>query len=83
MTSGLVAPAANTAALPLPAASVLGAPPLANPFLPTTVPPIGGVPASGLLPVPSLSMPSVESAVPSECLLLKNMFDPSVEVGWF
>ncbi|OAY73674.1 RNA-binding protein 39 [Ananas comosus] len=79
MTSGLVAPAANTAALPLPAASVLGAPPLANPFLPTTVPPIGGVPASGLLPVPSLSMPSVESAVPSECLLLKNMFDPSVE----
>ncbi|KAL8228351.1 hypothetical protein R6Q57_015935 [Mikania cordata] len=39
-----------------------------------------GVPAIASMPVPPIVVPSVESiGVPSECLLLNNMFDPELE----
>ncbi|XP_076937892.1 uncharacterized protein LOC143605786 isoform X2 [Bidens hawaiensis] len=39
-----------------------------------------GVPAIASMPVPPVTVPSIESiGVPSECLLLNNMFDPELE----
>lgn len=63
----------------MPAASVLGAAPATAPVLRPTVPGLGSIPGA-TLPV---STPSFELAPPSECLLLKNMFDPAVEVSIF
>ncbi|XP_073008643.1 uncharacterized protein [Typha latifolia] len=78
IASGVVAPVANTAPLSLPT-SVLGTPPLASPLLQPVLPTVGGLSTLGLLPVPNPSMQSFEVATPTDCLLLKNMFDPSVE----
>lgn len=76
----LAASAVNPSLLPAPTASVLG-PPLVSSILQPSVPSLAGLPASGL-PVASATAPALQTAgVPSECLLLKNMFDPSVEVG--
>ncbi|KAJ3682476.1 hypothetical protein LUZ60_015049 [Juncus effusus] len=78
LTSGIVGSTAST--VPIPGASVLGAPPvLPNPLIPTIPnPAFTGISNPGLLPNPAL--PSFEPVVPpSECLLLKNMFDPSLE----
>lgn len=74
----LAASAVNPSLLPAPTASVLG-PPLVSSILQPSVPSLAGLPASGL-PVASATAPALQTAgVPSECLLLKNMFDPSVE----
>ncbi|RWW07613.1 hypothetical protein GW17_00028998 [Ensete ventricosum] len=76
----LAASAVNSSLLPAPTASVLG-PPLVPSILQPSVPALAGLPASGL-PVASASAPALQTAgVPTECLLLKNMFDPNVEVG--
>lgn len=41
-----------------------------------------GVPAISSMPVPPITVPSIESiGIPSECLLLNNMFDPDLEVS--
>ncbi|MQL83694.1 hypothetical protein Taro_016174 [Colocasia esculenta] len=59
--------------------SVLGAPPgVANPAQPS-VPGLLGLPGSSIQ-VAAAAVPQVDTiGVPSECLLLKNMFDPSLE----
>ncbi|CAN6290643.1 unnamed protein product [Urochloa humidicola] len=59
----------------IPAVSVLGAAPAAAPVLRPTVPGLGLLPGATL----PITTPSIELAPPSECLLLKNMFDPAVE----
>lgn len=52
--------------------------PLAAPLAPIPALGLGG----GGLQVPAVTVPSIDTiGVPSECLLLKNMFDPSAEVG--
>lgn len=44
------------------------------------IPPVAGLPGGGLQ-IPMLTSPSIDTiGVPSECLLLKNMFDPGNEV---
>ncbi|KAL8060168.1 hypothetical protein ABFX02_02G006600 [Erythranthe guttata] len=59
-----------------PAAPVFGAPPV---FGQTSVALLPGLAAAGLA-MPALTASSIDTGVPSECLLLKNMFDPSSEV---
>nr|CAB3501984.1 unnamed protein product [Digitaria exilis] len=59
----------------IPAVSVLGAAPATAPVLRPTVPGLVSIPGATL----PISTPSIELAPPSECLLLKNMFDPAVE----
>ncbi|KAJ4784494.1 hypothetical protein LUZ62_035740 [Rhynchospora pubera] len=85
LTTGIVGSTAATAgSVALPSASVLGAPPVipnplvANPLLQTTIPALAGLAKPGLLPNPTLAAAEAV-APPSECLLLKNMFDPSTE----
>lgn len=74
----------NNPGLPLSTAPILGAAPVASPLVtplvPTPVPGLAGLP--GALQVPAVTVPSIDSiGVPSECLMLKNMFDPKSEVG--
>jgi hypothetical protein len=66
-------------AIPGPAASVLGAP-AATSLLPPTIPAVGSVPGAPMLPV---TIQSTIMSTPTEFLLLKNMFDPAVEVFIF
>lgn len=77
----VVASATVNSALPTPATSVLGMPPVVAPLLQPPAPSILGLHDLSLqIPPPA---PTIDIAgVPSECLLLKNMFDPSIEVGW-
>ncbi|CAL5341326.1 RNA-binding protein 39-like [Camellia sinensis] len=75
---------ANSPGFALPTASILGAtpavPPLISPLVQASVPVLAGLPSSGLS-VPTVTVPSFDTiGVPSECLLLKNMFDPTLEV---
>ncbi|PAN51533.1 hypothetical protein PAHAL_9G600800 [Panicum hallii] len=74
LTGGMGTTGLNTP-VGIPAASVLGAAPAAAPVLRPTVPGLGSIPGA-TLPITS---PSIELAPPSECLLLKNMFDPALE----
>ncbi|KAI3875735.1 hypothetical protein MKX03_023658 [Papaver bracteatum] len=81
-TSSLV-PVVNGASLALPATSVLGGAPAINPlvaaFGQASIPALPGLPGS-TLPVTAVSVPPIDSVgVPSECLILKNMFDPTSE----
>ncbi|ONH92305.1 hypothetical protein PRUPE_8G167800 [Prunus persica] len=65
----------------LPTAPLLGAAPVVSPLVPpiTAVPGIAGLGVGGLQ-IPTAILPSIDTiGVPSECLLLKNMFDPAVE----
>ncbi|KAL9258227.1 RNA-binding protein 39-like protein [Drosera capensis] len=66
--------------LATPTASILGpATSMVAPLMQASTPAVGGWPVSGLS-VPAANIPTVEPiGVPSECLLLKNMFDPNVE----
>ncbi|CAL8177283.1 unnamed protein product [Prunus armeniaca] len=67
----------------LPTAPLLGAAPVVSPLVPpiTAVPGIAGLGVAGLQ-IPTSTLPSIDTiGVPSECLLLKIMFDPAVEVG--
>lgn len=55
-------------------------------MVPSVVAPLTSFPAlAGLgagLQVPTAAVPTIDTiGVPSECLLLKDMFDPKVEVG--
>lgn len=70
LTSGL-----GASAVALPPVSVLGAP-ATGPVLQPTVPGLGLIPGAS---IPVITQ-SIDAAPPSECLLLKNMFDPAVEV---
>ncbi|CAN6299286.1 unnamed protein product [Urochloa humidicola] len=62
-------------AIPGPAASVIGAPAAVS-LLPPAIPAVGSVPGAPMLPV---TTQSVIMPTPTEFLLLKNMFDPTVE----
>ncbi|GAV77236.1 RRM_1 domain-containing protein/RRM_5 domain-containing protein [Cephalotus follicularis] len=69
--------------LTLPTAPILGAapvvPPLVAPLLPGSFPPLNGIPGAGLQ-LPAAPIPIIDTiGIPSECLLLKNMFDPTLE----
>ncbi|KAL6963686.1 hypothetical protein U1Q18_034693 [Sarracenia purpurea var. burkii] len=78
VTGSLANPVVNSPGLALPTAPLLGVapavPPLVSPLVQASVPSLAG------LPVPPVTVPSVDIiGVPSECLLLKNMFDPNLE----
>ncbi|XP_026665841.2 RNA-binding protein 39-like isoform X3 [Phoenix dactylifera] len=79
VAGALAAPAVNSAAPTLPTASVLGVPQMVTPLLQPTVPALAGLPASGLAVASTTTQPVETVGIPSECLLLKNMFDPNVE----
>ncbi|KAG6653535.1 RNA-binding protein 39-like isoform X2 [Carya illinoinensis] len=73
-------PAVNGTGLTLPMAPVLGAAPVVSPG----VAPLPSIPALAGLGVglqgPTVTVPTVDTiGVPSECLLLKDMFDPKIE----
>ncbi|XP_020272881.1 RNA-binding protein 39 isoform X4 [Asparagus officinalis] len=74
----LVNPAVTTPALAVPTASVLGAPPVVSPLIQPTIPALAGLQASAM-PIASITTTVDTIGFPSECLLLKNMFDPAVE----
>lgn len=74
LTGGMGTAGLNTPVV-IPTASVLGAAPAAAPVLPT-VPGLGSIHGTTF----PITTPSIDLAPPSECLLLKNMFDPSLEV---
>ncbi|XAR72683.1 hypothetical protein NMG60_11019407 [Bertholletia excelsa] len=83
VTGSLAGPVANNPGVSLPAVPILGAAtavsPLVNPLAQGSVPALMGLPTAGLS-VPSVTVPSVDIiGVPSECLLLKNMFDLNLE----
>ncbi|KAE8008798.1 hypothetical protein FH972_005274 [Carpinus fangiana] len=72
--------AVNNTGLPLPPAPILGAAPLVPPVVApvTSFPALAGL--GGGLQVPTVAVPTIDTiGVPSECLLLKDMFDPNVE----
>ncbi|KAK7343338.1 hypothetical protein VNO77_11998 [Canavalia gladiata] len=75
--TGLNLPAAgNNPAAALPGAGSVGSP-LVSPL--PSVPAVAGLPGGGLQ-IPTAAIPSIDTiGVPSECLLLKNMFDPKDE----
>lgn len=66
----------------IPAAALLGATPVDSLVSPlSSVPAIAGLPGGGLQ-IPTPAIPSIDTiGVPSECLLLRNMFDPKDEVA--
>ena len=83
IASSLGTPAVNAPALSLATTPILGAAPALNPLLPGLmgqVPVIGGLPGAPI-PVPATPTAVDTIGVPSECLLLKNMFDPQNEVS--
>lgn len=75
---------ANNTGLNLPAAALLGAGPVDSPLVSplASVPSVAGLPGGGLqFPTATAAIPTIDTiGVPSECLLLKNMFDPKEEV---
>jgi RNA-binding protein 39 len=77
--------AVNNTGLTLPPPPILG--PGAAPMVPPVVAPLTFPALAGLgagLQVPTSAVPTIDTiGVPSECLLLKDMFDPKVEVGWW
>ncbi|KAI3845639.1 hypothetical protein MKW92_049582, partial [Papaver armeniacum] len=82
-TTSSFVPVVNGASLALPATSVLGVAPAVNPLVAAlgqpSIPALPGLPGS-TLPVTAVSVPPIDSVgVPSECLILKNMFDPTSE----
>ncbi|XP_021683614.1 uncharacterized protein LOC110667162 isoform X2 [Hevea brasiliensis] len=72
-----------TTGLTVPAAPILGAAPLVSPvvapLMSGSVPGLPGLAGAGVQ-LPATAIPTVDTiGIPSECLLLKNMFDPNVE----
>lgn len=66
----------------IPTAALLGAAPMGSPLVSplSSIPTVAGLPGGGLQ-VPTPTIPTIDTiGVPSECLLLKNMFDPKDEV---
>lgn len=66
----------------IPAGALLGAAPVGSLVSSlSSVPALAGLPGGGFQ-IPILTSPSIETiGVPSECLLLRNMFDPENEVA--
>ncbi|XP_043713639.1 RNA-binding protein 39-like [Telopea speciosissima] len=83
IAGSLGASVVNGSGLTLSTASVLGAArmvaPLVSPLGQPTIPALAGMQGTGL-PVPAVTvLPDDSIGVPSDCLLLKNMFDPMLE----
>jgi RNA-binding protein 23/39 len=74
LTGGIGATGLNTS-MAVPTASVIGAAPAASPFSQPTIPAVGPVSGASVLPVITQSVGML-----TEFLLLKNMFDPTMEV---
>lgn len=76
--SGTASSTGLTAAATIPgAASVIS--PLVAPLVQGSVPAVAGLPGAVILPVVNIPTALDPVGVPSECLLLKNMFDPKTE----
>ncbi|XP_066400436.1 uncharacterized protein [Miscanthus floridulus] len=75
LTGGMGTAGLMSTPVVIPTVSVLGAAPAAAPLLHPTVPGLGSI-SGATLPI---TTPSIDLAPPSECLLLKNMFDPALE----
>lgn len=69
----------GAAGVAVPATSVIGAPVAAS-LLPPTIPAVVPVPGAPVLPV---TTQNAIMSTPTEFLLLKNMFDPALEVFLF
>ncbi|KAL2476948.1 Splicing factor [Forsythia ovata] len=83
IAGSLGTPIVNNPGLSLPTAPVLGAAPVVSSLIASLgqapVPALAGL-AAEFLSVPAAAVPSIDTiGVPSECLLLKNMFDPKLE----
>ncbi|XP_028104747.1 RNA-binding protein 39-like [Camellia sinensis] len=83
VAGSLGTPVVSSPGLALPTAPILGAAPavpsLVSPLVQACVPALAGLPGGGLS-IPPVNVPSVDTiGIPSECLLLKNMFDPKLE----
>ncbi|KAL7237050.1 hypothetical protein ACSBR1_020183 [Camellia fascicularis] len=83
VAGSLGTPVVSSPGLALPTAPILGAAPavpsLVSPLVQASVPALAGLPGGGLS-IPPVNVPSVDTiGIPSECLLLKNMFDPKLE----
>ncbi|RWR92365.1 RNA recognition motif domain-containing protein [Cinnamomum micranthum f. kanehirae] len=81
ISGSLSTPVVNGPAASLPTTSILGVAPAITPLLPGLggqVPTLAGLPGAAVtLPVATTAVDTI--GVPSECLLLKNMFDPQNE----
>ncbi|XP_052192533.1 uncharacterized protein LOC127801421 isoform X2 [Diospyros lotus] len=76
-------PPVNNLGLPPPTPPILGGAPavpsLVSPLVQAPVPALAGLAGAGLS-VPPVTVPSIDMiGIPSQCLLLKNMFDPKSE----
>eukprot|EP00262_Sarcandra_glabra_P007781 TRINITY_DN2073_c0_g1_i1.p1 TRINITY_DN2073_c0_g1~~TRINITY_DN2073_c0_g1_i1.p1 ORF type:complete len:420 (-),score=87.08 TRINITY_DN2073_c0_g1_i1:415-1674(-) len=83
IAGSLGTPVVNGPALTVPAAPLLGVAPVVAPLVPplgqASVPALPGLPGA-VVPAASVAAPRIDTiGVPNECLLLKNMFDPTVE----
>ncbi|GMN38210.1 hypothetical protein TIFTF001_007445 [Ficus carica] len=81
ITGSLGTAAVNSAGLALPTAPILGAAPVVSPLAATVAPnpALAGLGGAGIQ-VPAVTVPSIDTiGAPSECLQLKNMFDPASE----
>ncbi|KAF6135872.1 hypothetical protein GIB67_038944 [Kingdonia uniflora] len=75
IAGSLTTPVINGTGLTLPTAPILGLAPLGQ----ASIPSLAGLPGTGLS-IPAVTIPAIDDiGVPSECLLLKNMFDPNTE----
>ncbi|XP_056160812.1 uncharacterized protein LOC115672899 isoform X2 [Syzygium oleosum] len=82
-SSSVGTPAINSTGAALPTGPILGAAPVVSPLaaslMQPNIPALAGLPGSGLQ-VTATTGPTIDTVgVPSECLLLKNMFDPTLE----
>lgn len=83
ITGSLGTAAVNSAGLALPTAPILGAAPVVSPLAAIVAPnpALAGLGGAGIQ-VPAVTVPSIDTiGAPSECLQLKNMFDPASEVS--
>ncbi|KAI6701022.1 hypothetical protein NL676_015346 [Syzygium grande] len=83
IASSVGTPAINSTGAALPTGPILGAAPVISPLaaslMQPNIPALAGLPGSGLQ-VTATTGPTIDTVgVPSECLLLKNMFDPTLE----
>ncbi|KAF8031561.1 hypothetical protein BT93_D0701 [Corymbia citriodora subsp. variegata] len=83
IASSVGTPAINSAGAALPTGPILGVAPvvpsLAASLMQPNIPALPGLPGSGLQVTATIG-PTIDTVgVPSECLLLKNMFDPTLE----